>query len=173
MPRIFWECYYPFRLSECNGAHGEICVLFNFVLVIQLIFIFILILRLLEGHFKGVPIPPPKYPPSHPTNFTPKRSLRGMRFLRYESLCDVRLRGYWWLPLQPLFCIRAALDLSTSLRYGRDDRGLGEWLFPCLSFRPEKIFDFRSGEIFFTVFFCRRLRWISPLCFATVEMTGN
>ena len=78
--------------------------------------LFTFVLRLLEGHFKGVPIPPPKYPPSHPTNFTPKRSLRGMRFLRYESLCDVRLRGYWWLPLQPLFCIRAALDLSTSLR---------------------------------------------------------
>ena len=86
--------YYPFRLSEWNGAHGEICVFYiGFVLVIWVMIIFTLILRLLEGHFKGVPIPPQKYPPNHPANFTPKRSLRGMHFLWLESLRDVRLRG--------------------------------------------------------------------------------
>ena len=43
--------------------------------------IFTFLLRTLEGHFKGVPIPPQKYPPNHPANLTPKRSMRGMRFL--------------------------------------------------------------------------------------------
>ena len=47
--------YFPFRLSEWSVAHGEICVFyFGFVLVIWVMFIFTSLLRILEGHFKGV-----------------------------------------------------------------------------------------------------------------------
>ncbi len=40
------------------------------------------------------------------------------------------------------------LRFARSLDYARDDKQLRDWLSPRLSFRPEKIFDFWSGEIF-------------------------
>ena len=48
-----------------------------------------------------------------------------------------------------LFCICAALDLSTPLRYGRNDRGLGEWSSPRLLFRPEKPLGFGAEKFFY------------------------
>ena len=44
--------------------------------------------------------------------------------------------------------IALSLDLSTPLRYGRDDIGLREWLSPSLSFRPEKSLDFGAEKSF-------------------------
>jgi len=68
-----WEFNFPFRLSEWNGAHGEICVYL-----------------------------------------------------------------LWTL----------SLDLSTPLRYGRDDRGLREWLSPLFVISTGEVVRLRSGEIF-------------------------
>ena len=53
-----------------------------------------------------------------------------------------------WIYVFYCYVVDAALDLSTSLRSGRDDRGLGDWLSPRLSFRPEKAIDFGAEKSF-------------------------
>ena len=59
------------------------------------------------------------------------------------SILTKRVARSAWRNLCFTFCGRFARSLGCA----RDDRQLRKWLSPSLSFRPEKIFDFWSGEI--------------------------